>query len=213
MKKLRGKKSRFRRTGHYPTLDLVAGRDFFDQTGERTFENPAGTLTFPAESDQTNDFVGVQFSMPIFSGGATSSRVREAVYLHRASLEQLQRVSRETERATRDAYLGVLAEISRVNALKQAVASSQTALEATQAGFEVGTRTIVDVLNSQRDLYTAITNYYSSRYSYISNVLLLKQAAGTLRIQDLEEIDRWLADRRPPEEVIAEEEREEGAGS
>lgn len=196
----------FRRTGHYPTLDLVAGRDFFDSSGDRTFETQTGSATFPAESDQTRDFIGLQFSLPIFSGGATSSRVREAVYLHRASLEQLQRVSRETERATRDAYLGVLAEISRVNALKQAVQSSQTALEATQAGFEVGTRTIVDVLNSQRDLYTAITNYYSSRYAYIGNVLLLKQAAGTLRIEDLEEIDRWLEDRRPPEEVIAEEE-------
>ena len=200
----------FRRTGHYPTLELVAGRDFFDQSGERTFTAQTGSSTFPAESDQTQDFIGVQFQLPIFSGGTTSSRVREAVYLHRASLEQLQRVSRETERATRDAYLGVLAEISRVNALKQAVQSSQTALEATQAGFEVGTRTIVDVLNSQRDLYTAITNYYSSRYAYISNVLLLKQAAGTLRIQDLEEIDRWLTERRPPEEVIAEDEANQG---
>ena len=198
----------FRRTGHYPTIDLVAGRDFRESSGERTFETQAGSQTFPAESDSTTDFVGVQFNLPIFSGGTTSSRVREAVYLHRASLEQLQRVSRETERATRDAYLGVLAEISRVNALKQAVQSSQTALEATQAGFEVGTRTIVDVLNSQRDVYTAITNYYSSRYAYIGNVLLLKQAAGTLRIEDLEEIDRWLEERRPPEEVIAEEEAE-----
>jgi outer membrane protein len=120
-------------------------------------------------------------------------------------MEQLQRVSRETERATRDAYLGVLAEISRVKALKQAVASSRTALEATQAGFDVGTRTIVDVLDSQRALYTAITNYYRSRYAYIGNVLLLKQAAGSLQVQDLEEIDRWLVDRRRPEDVIADE--------
>jgi outer membrane protein len=148
----------------------------------------------------------LQFNLPIFTGGRTSSRVREAVYLHRASLEQLQRVSRETERATRDAYMGVLAEISRVKALKQAVASSRTALEATQAGFDVGTRTIVDVLVSQRALYTAITNYYRSRYAYVGNVLLLKQAAGTLQVQDLEEIDRWLVDRRRPEDVIADEE-------
>ncbi len=115
-------------------------------------------------------------------------------------------MTRETERATRDAYLGVLSEISRVKALKQAVASSRTALEATQAGFDVGTRTIVDVLNSQRALYIAITNYYQSRYVYIGNVLLLKQAAGTLQIQDLEQIDRWLEDRIPPEKAIAEEE-------
>jgi outer membrane protein len=114
----------------------------------------------------------------------------------------LQRVARETERATRDAYLGVISEISRVNALEQAVRSSRTALEATQAGFEVGTRTIVDVLNSQRALYQAITNYYQSRYVYIGNVLRLKQAAGTLQIQDLEQIDRWLTDREPTERTI-----------
>jgi outer membrane protein len=144
--------------------------------------------------------------VPLFSGGRTSSQVREAVYLHRASREQLQRVARETERATRDAYLGVLSEISRVKALEQAVASSRTALEATQAGFDVGTRTIVDVLTSQRALYEAITNYYESRYVYIGNVLRLKRAAGTLQVQDLEQIDRWLRPRTPAEEVIGEDE-------
>ena len=199
-----------RRTGRYPTLDLVAGRRSNESSGERTIEFPGGGNTFPAEFDQETDYIGVQFNVPIFSGGTTSSRIREAVYLHRAAREQLLRVSRETERATRDAYLGVLAEISRVNALKQAVQSSETALEATRAGFEVGTRTIVDVLNSQRDLYTAITNYYSARYAYISNVLSLKQAAGILRVQDLEEIDRWLEARRRPEDVIAEAEAESG---
>ena len=71
----------------------------------------------------------------------------------------------------------------------------------------------MDVLNSQRSLYTAITNYYRSRYAYIGNVLLLKQAAGSLQVQDLEEIDRWLTDRRPPEEVIAEEEAKAATGS
>lgn len=193
----------YRRTGHYPTLDLVVGRAYNESVGETQFE---GSPVFPADSDRTADSISLQFNLPIFSGGRTSSRVREAVYLHRASLEQLQRVSRETERATRDAYMGVLAEISRVKALKQAVASSRTALEATQAGFDVGTRTIVDVLDSQRSLYTAITNYYRSRYAYVGNVLLLKQAAGTLQVQDLEEIDRWLVDRRRPEDVIADEE-------
>jgi len=136
--------------------------------------------------------------------------VREAVYLHRASREQLQRVTRETERQARDFYLGVASEISRVQALEQAVRSSRTALEATQAGFEVGTRTIVDVLNSQFALYQAITNFYQSRYSYILNVLQLKQAAGTLQIQDLEDIDRWLRERKSPEQSIAEETAADG---
>jgi outer membrane protein len=196
----------FRRTGHYPTVELVA--NYRDSSGDFTIQkiagNPASIPPFPTDGNQ--DSISVQFNIPLFEGGRTSSRVREAVYLHRASREQLQRVARETERATRDAYLGVNSEISRVNALGQAVASSRTALEATQAGFEVGTRTIVDVLNSQRSLYVAITNYYQSRYTYIGNVLRLKLAAGTLQIQDLEEIDRYLINRRPPEEVIAEEE-------
>ena len=198
----------FRRTGHYPSIDLVANTSSTDTTADRNVDN--GGL-FPADSDFNNDSISLQVTFPIFAGGRTSSRVREAVYLHRASREQLQRVTRETERATRDAYLGVLSEISRVKALDQAVASSRTALEATQAGFDVGTRTIVDVLNSQRSLYIAITNYYQSRYVYIGNVLLLKQAAGTLQIQDLEQIDRWLEDRVPPEQAISEEEEKENA--
>lgn len=198
----------FRRTGHYPTLELVAGRFSSDREGDFTSSNLLGqTRTDQLADDRVTDSISLQFRLPIFSGGTTSSRVREAVYLHRASREQLQRVVRETERRTRDAYLGVLAEISRVRALDQAVTSSRTALEATQAGFDVGTRTIVDVLNSQRDLYTAITNYYSSRYAYIGNVLLLKQASGSLQVQDLEEIDRWLIERQRPEDVIAEAER------
>ena len=199
----------FRRTGHYPTVELVANYD----TNDTDISNVTidGVLSpnpnFP--TGNTRDSISVQFTVPLFEGGRTTSRVREAVYLHRASREQLQRVARETERQTRDAYLGVLSEISRVNALAQAVASSRTALQATQAGFDVGTRTIVDVLNSQRALYTAITNYYQSRYTYIGNVLRLKLAAGTLQVQDLEQIDRFLIERRPPEEVIAEEEAAE----
>ena len=196
----------FRRTGHYPSIDLIASTSSSEADTEFSI---AGGPFFPADSAFDNDSVRLQVTVPLFAGGGTTSRVREAVYLHRASREQLQRVARETERGARDAYLGVLSEISRVNALEQAMASSRTALEATQAGFDVGTRTIVDVLNSQFALYAAITNYYQSRYDYIGNVFLLKQAAGTLRIQDLEEIDRWLEDRRPPEEVIAEAEAEE----
>jgi len=193
----------FRRTGHYPTLELVAN------TGETDSEvtySAAGISQPTSDFTRESDSIGLQFSVPLFAGGGTSSRVREAVYLHRASREQLQRVTRETERETRDAYLGVLSEMSRVQALKQAVASSRTALEATQAGFDVGTRTIVDVLNSQFALYQALTNYERSRYAYLLNALRLKQAAGTLQIQDLEEIDKWLTERKSPEQAFAEEE-------
>ena len=197
----------FRRTGHYPTLDLVA------RSAEQRSEGDALTAGGPLppsmstiDTTRETDTISIQLSVPIFSGGTTSSRVRESVYLHRASREQLQRVTRETERQARDTYLGVISEKSRVKALDQAVASSQTALEATQAGFDVGTRTIVDVLNSQRSLYVAITNYYQSRYDYVLNALRLKQAAGNLSVRDLERIDRELVERKTPEQAIAEEE-------
>jgi len=198
----------FQRTGHYPTLDLVVrtGNQTSEGSGSTTFPGPPSVVEpYSSDDDRNFDSIGLQFNIPLFAGGGTSSRVREAVYLHRAAREQLRRVTRETERQSRDAYLGVLAEESRVKALKQAVASSQTALEATQAGFDVGTRTIVDVLNSQFALYAAKTNYQRSRYDYILNALRLKQAAGTLQVQDLEQIDQWLVERKPPEEAIAEE--------
>jgi len=189
----------YRRNGHYPTIDLVASTGENKSKGD-TFANPPGfTSTF--DDSTTRDQIQIQVTLPLFAGGATSSRVKEAVYLHRASREQLQRVTRETERQARDAYLGVLAEIARVNALAKAVESSETALQATQAGYEVGTRTIVEVLNSQFALYAAITNYYQSRYDYIMNALRLKQAAGTLQVQDLERIDKWLSDRPSPGQV------------
>jgi len=187
----------FRRNGHYPSIDLVAS------TRENDSEGDAITDTASSSFDDTTsrDQVSIQITVPLFAGGGVSSRVREAVYLHRASREQLQRVTRETERQARDAYLGVLSEIARVKALDQAVASSRTALQATQAGYDVGTRTIVEVLNSQFSLYVAITNFYQSRYEYIMNALRLKQAAGTLQVQDLEKIDRWLKDRPAPGQV------------
>jgi outer membrane protein len=201
----------FRRTGHFPTIDLVA--NISSQDSDITDQVRNGTGFPDIDTDSDVDSISIQLSVPIFSGGRTSSRVKEAVYLHRASRQQLQRIARATERQTRDAYLGVLSEISRVKALEQSVASSRTALEATQAGFEVGTRTIVDVLDSQFALYAAITNFYQSRYAYIGNALRLKQAAGSLQVQDLEEIDRWLKERRRPEDVIADEEKNKASTS
>ncbi|MCJ7592909.1 MAG: TolC family outer membrane protein [Woeseiaceae bacterium] len=193
----------YRRNGYYPTLDLVVSTGESTSEGDVFSSSSAGNFTNNFDDANDRDVVSLQFTVPLFAGGYNSSRVKEAVYLHRASREQLQRITRETERQARDAYLGVLAEISRVKALDQAVASSTTALQATQAGYEVGTRTIVEVLNSQFSLYVAITNFYQSRYDYIMNALRLKQAAGTLEIQDLEKIDRWLKDRPSPEEAAA----------
>ncbi len=183
---------RARRAGHLPTLDLVASRNEFDQSSTQVNPDPltGQPLTSSSEIDQSTDTISLQLSVPLFSGGFTSSRVREAVYQHRAAKERAERIARETERETRDAYLGVISEISRIKALKQALASSQAALEATEAGFEVGTRTTVDVLGSRRNLLNARTNYLSARYSYILNVLRLKRAAGTLSQADIETFSR-----------------------
>ncbi|MFK8052966.1 MAG: TolC family outer membrane protein [Woeseiaceae bacterium] len=177
------------RSGHLPTVELVAQRSHFESESDQLVD--VGVFS-PITNDSDATSVSIQFSVPIFSGLQTSSRVRQAVYNHRASRERVQRIARETERLTRDAYLGVLTEISRTKALQQALKSSETALEATQAGFDVGTRTTVDVLDAQRALFNARTQFLRARYDYLLNVLRLKQAAGGLQVQDLEKINQLL---------------------
>ena len=189
---------KIQRTGYYPTVDLVARTGNVDSTtnGTSTTDDPRNLENDPVPADGGQDIdtdsIQLQFNVPIFQGGRVRSNVREAVYRHRAAKEQLERVMRETERESRDAYLSLMAEISRVKALRRAVESSQTALEATEAGFEVGTRTTVDVLDARRRLFESETNYARSKYDYIVNIIRLKQAAGILSPRDLMEVDSWL---------------------
>jgi outer membrane protein len=191
------------RTGHYPTLELVGSYNDQDSTGDsaagvRDPMNPdpdADLILGPpqtADNDRTGYDISLQLTIPIYSGGSVSSRTQQAVYEHRAARERFERTARQTEREARDAYLGVVSEIARVKALKQAQKSARTALQATEAGFEVGTRTTVDVLDQRRQLFQADVNYARSRYDYIINVLLLKQAAGNLMVDDLIEVNSWL---------------------
>ncbi|MCU0975994.1 MAG: TolC family outer membrane protein [Steroidobacteraceae bacterium] len=181
------------RGGHYPSLDFFVTRSNRDATGTLALIDPiTGRSTGPNDSESDDTVYGLQLTVPIYSGGATSSRVREAEYRHRASRERLERVARETERSTRDAYLGVMSEMARVQSLRQAVASSRVALEATEAGYEVGTRTQVDVLDARRRLFEAETNYARSRYDYLINVLRLQRAAGTLEPDRIARINAQL---------------------
>jgi outer membrane protein len=178
---------------HLPTVDLVAGKSHNVSEGSQIFPSGApGAST----NDTDGKSVSLQFSVPIFSGGATQSRVRESQYLWIAAKERLERTSRDTERSARDAYLGVISEISRVQALRQALESSQTALRATEAGYEVGTRTAVDVLDARRLLIQAQTNYSQSRYDYLNNVIALRFAAGDLDRATIEEINKWLTEQQ-----------------
>lgn len=169
------------RAGHYPTLDLIANHSYNDFSG--------GSF---GQRQRENTSLSLQLNIPLYQGGLVNSRTRAAAFRLNQSREKLEQQKRATERQTRSAYLSVIANISQVKALKQALASSSIALEATQAGFEVGTRTAVDVLNSQRELYRASRDYAQARYNYVLETLTLKFSAGTLSVVDLEQLNPWL---------------------
>ena len=167
----------------------------FDPIPDRDF--PGGSAASTQNQD-TDKSISLQVTVPIWSSGGTHSRVKQSEYRWQAAKQRLERVSRETERTARDAYLGVDSEISRVQALKQALESSATALRATEAGYDVGTRTAVDVLAARQNLVAAQTAYSRSRYDYMLNVLRLKQAAGILDRKALEDMNGWLETPPPP---------------
>jgi outer membrane protein len=177
------------RGGHFPSVDFVVSRSHDESDGVVN-----GTSVGNTSNNQYGTVYGLQVTVPIFSGGLTSSRVRQAQYRHTAARERLERTARQTERSTRDAYLGVNSEMARVQSLKQAVESAQTALQATEAGYEVGTRTSVDVLQARQRLFQSQTDYARSRYDYLLNVLRLQQAAGTLDRTGLDEINGLLSE-------------------
>ncbi|MGH8581179.1 MAG: TolC family outer membrane protein, partial [Gammaproteobacteria bacterium] len=186
-------------SGHLPTLDLV-GTYGEDDRGGRFGQTSIDATT-----------IGVQVSVPLFEGGQVNSRTREAVYRYQEAAERLEQQRRAVERQSRDAFLGVLTGISRVQALKQALSSSETATKATQAGYSVGTRTAVDVVNSERDLLRARRDYSQTRYDYMLNGLRLKHAAGTLSPEELAVVNDWFtgdAEGRGPQIINLEEEDE-----
>jgi outer membrane protein len=182
------------RGSRLPRVTLSAGYSNNTNDREQTIFSAAGNAFPPQISTQEPE--GHNYSLdlrfPIFTGGLNRSRVQQSVYLHRASEEALERIQRQTERQTRDSYLSVNSQISQVQALRQSVESNTTSLRATEAGFEVGTQTTVDVLAAQQRLTTAQTNYSRSRYTYLLNILALKQASGMLGAPDIEQIDGWL---------------------
>lgn len=176
------------KAGHLPTIS--ADYTWSDQTswGER-FSND---VTFPADSDFKDHGFGVVLNVPIFEGLATQSKVRQESHNRDVAVDQYEQELRAVVRNTRKAYRAVSAGISEVEARTQALVSAQSALDATQAGFEVGTRTIVDVLISQQVLFQAQRDYALSRHNYLLNSLRLKQAAGTITVADLQAVNAVL---------------------
>ncbi len=166
------------RSGHQPTLDLTLTHNY----------SKGGSFV----DEVTSNSIGLQFNLPLYSGGGTSAAVRQRLHQHDAARQKLEQQHRATEAGARTAYRSVTASIVLVQALKQAVISNQSALDATEAGYEVGTRTSVDVLNARRELFLAQRDYAQSRYDYIINSLALKDAAGILSQDDLVQINQWL---------------------
>ncbi|WP_462159091.1 outer membrane channel protein TolC [Pseudoalteromonas sp. GB56] len=176
--------------GHYPKLVLNASYgDSLTNTEIGVSGNTINRDYIPRE-DQAS--IGLNFSLPIYSGGATVASTDQARALYVAASEDLEATLRSITRRTITSYNQVVSDIATYKALEQAVISAESALQATEAGFEVGTRTIVDVLISTQNLYNAKRNLANVRYRYVVSTLSLKQAAGTLTAQDLEAINQGL---------------------
>ncbi|MBN8727760.1 MAG: TolC family outer membrane protein [Xanthomonadales bacterium] len=179
------------RAGHLPTLSAQVGYSRAPTWGTQRY---GGVGEFPDYSGDPKwgSSIGVTLSVPIFSGGFTQSRVRQAVYNRDYAQDQYEYNRRLVEATTRNNYRSVIAGASEVEATRAAVVSAQSSVEATQAGYEVGTRTIVDVLISQQTLLQAQSSYSAARHAFVMDGLLLKQAAGVIEVKDLQAINALL---------------------
>lgn len=170
------------RAGHLPTLDLVASS---------SGRNVNGRVT-GASGDTRNNAIGVQWSVPIFSGFAVTSRVRESIALEDKARNDLETTRRNAALQARQAFLGVNSGLAQVRALQAAEVSSQSALDSNKLGYQVGVRINIDVLNAQRQLYSTRTDLARARYNTILNGLRLKSASGSLREADLVPVNNLL---------------------
>jgi outer membrane protein len=173
------------RNGHLPKLDLVGSYGVSDNGA-----------TFGPRGDTQS--IGLQLNVPLFEGGAVNSRTRQASYEYEAAKENLTTVKRSVKRQVNNTYRSILTNISRIEALKATVASAASALEASEAGFEVGIRTMVDVLAEQRNVYRAKRDLSRARYDYLVNTIKLKQTTSDLTQNDLEQVNGLLASPPAP---------------
>jgi len=172
------------RAGHLPTLSATLGRSDSATWGTSS--------SFPPDGTSDGNRVAVTFSVPLFSGFATQSRVRQAIDQRDIAADQLEQQKRAITRSARSAYRSLVAGQAEVEARRLAVVSAQAAYEAGEAGLEVGTRTIVDVLIAQQQLYLAQREYARARHAFLVNTLRLRQAAGVLELSDVQNVNRSL---------------------
>ncbi len=171
------------RATHSPTVEFVAGHSYNDILRG---QDAPGNLS-------TSNSFGIQLNYRLYEGGAIDSQVREAQQQYTQAIDKVDQERRTVQRQTHGAFLNLSSNISRIKALRQALASTKTALEAVKTGFEVGTRTTVDVLNAERDLLRAQRDYSNARYDYVLASIRLKQAVGMLSLEDLESLNDWLS--------------------
>ncbi len=184
-----GETLRQNKSGHAPTLAAVAsyGKGDNDNLG---FSN--NSALSPYHDDVAQGTLALKLNVPIYSGGLTSSQVRQSVERLTQTEQSREELRRQVVQNTRNLYRAVTSDVQQVQARKQSVISNQSSLEATQIGYQVGTRNVVDVLNAQRSLYASVRNYNDARYGYILDNLSLKQAAGTLSPADLSALASFL---------------------
>lgn len=180
---------RARRAGHLPTIQATVTQNHFVSGGQTVFG--AGGI-------KTDDTVyGLSMNLPIFSGGFTRARTREARALELQTRERLNEQQLVVARDTRNLFRAVATDVVRVKARLKAIQSAESALEATETGYEVGTRNIVDVLQAQQRLFGSQFDYADSRYNYVIDLMALKQSAGTLVKEDLLELNTFLDSANP----------------
>ncbi|MET0505850.1 MAG: TolC family outer membrane protein [Luteibacter sp.] len=178
------------RAGHLPTVDASLG---YSKSAAWNQNAVGGT----ASGTQSSSHPGVTsanltLNVPVFSGGATQSRVRQSTYQRDAAEDALEITRREVVRDTLNYFRSVVAGVSKVAATRAAVDSAEIARDASQAGVVVGTRTIVDVLLAQQSVTSALSDYSQARHAFVLDKLLLEQAAGTIGVKDLEAVNSLL---------------------
>lgn len=181
-----------RRSAHLPTLSASLSHQQSESSSDGTEFSVIPNEDFTSERENEGTSISLDLSIPVYTGGRTSAQRRQAYHQAMRAEDLANLAQRQTIQLARSSHLAVETGVIRVSALQQAVVSNQSALAATQAGYEVGTRTLVDVLLAQRNLFEAQRNYYDALYSYILDTLSLKQAAGILSPEDIVELNQWL---------------------
>ena len=182
---------------HAPKVSGQIGYEDFSTDGDRTIK-PSNSLVGPPDRDEELQYWQVRLDLPLYTGGAISANRRRAAQEFNAARENRINLTRNTVTSARSLHMTVVSDVSRVAARKQSIVSSKSALDATQAGYEVGTRNVVDVLNAQNTLFAAQRDYANSRYDYIVNMLRLKEQAGLLSPEDVYNLDSYLVPPPPP---------------